>query len=202
MNSVQSIAIKNKTLKKIEPIFKSWMKLNDRYNSHIEEDCAYFYGERSNCSILCAAAFNAGMVATMEVPIIRKKRRGEGVGRGTGRYDMYLFYKGGEYVFEMKQAWASIEVEDKIKNAEAQIGSIRKAHVNGVNKVALVFLAQGFHEQRYDDDALKKHIDELNKRKHDGVVHYYPVATRNLHGGGKFSKYVYPGVSILMRVVD
>ncbi|MGK9452560.1 hypothetical protein ACSSZE_15080 [Acidithiobacillus caldus] len=202
MHLLESTSIKNKKLKAIEPMFKSWMKLNDRYNSNVEEDCTYFYGERSNCSILCAAAFNAGMVATMEVPIIRKKRRGEGVGRGTGRYDMYLCCKGVEYVFEMKQAWASIEVEEKLKIAEDQIRSIRKAYVNGVNKVALVFLAQGFHEQRYDDDALKKHVDELRKKNYDGVVHYYPVVTRNLHGGGKFSNKVYPGVSILMRVVD
>ena len=198
---MSSIRISRKSITKIEPLFRSWIKLNNRYNKNVDKDCTYYYGERTNCSILCAAAFDANMVASMEIPILRKKRRGEEAEGRVGRYDMYLCHDGREYIFEMKQAWTCSDADNKLSEAEAQIRSIRRTDAVNALKIALVFLAPGFSAKRFDQPVLNNFIDEVNKKQADGVVHYYPDATRGLRGGGKYSEYVYPGVSILVRVV-
>ena len=191
---------KNPSIKN-EPLFNAWKELNDRYLRLARDDCAYFYSERTNCGIIASAAYSAGFVAIEESPTRRRSRRGQGRGGRSGRYDIYIRTKNIDYLIEAKQSRQVKNADSKLKESETQIKKIHRCERLDTD-IAIVFIVQGFKAEESCDIDILGHINKINDIKHHGAVHYYPKAARALHGGGNFQKYIYPGISIIMRVVD
>ena len=202
MANILSVKVKNRKIKPLEDLFKKWAHLNDLYTKALKEDSPYFYSERTNCGMINAAAYATDrFVALEELKVDRENIGGHVNNGGNPRYDLYLYdtKEKSEYIIETKLSWTRREIEQKIADAENQIKSISSEYHGDIN-LAMVFAVVGFND--INDDILKNHINELDNIKTCLTVHYYPDSTRNLHGSGGFANYIYPGVSILMRVVD
>jgi hypothetical protein len=200
MASPFSVSIKNKKIKALEELFTEWAGLNDRQIMIVDgEDCPYYYSERTNCGMIGAAAYvTEKFISLEEIPIRRRKRRGQASG-GHGRYDIYLFDGTHEYMVEAKQAWKIKDAEGLLDDAEKQLRKIRKEYWLDI-PLAMVFVVVGF--KQVDDGIIEQHTQELDAIKTCGTVHYYPKETRQIRGGGENAKYIYPGISVLMRVVE
>ncbi len=194
------VRIKNERLKSLEEIFNNWAKINSRYiKSAGGDDCAYYFSERMNCSMINAACYKTkNFVSLVEVPVERKKIRGKN-NSGAGRYDLYIFDGEKDYLVEAKQAWDFDKIEKMFDQSKKQIKSIKKDYRSDIC-IAMVFVVIGFTD--VDEDVLVSHISEIDKIESCGTVHYYPKETRNLHGGGRYESNIYPGISIVMRHID
>jgi hypothetical protein len=182
-------------------IFESWADLNDKYIDVSDGDeCAYFFSERTNCAMLNAAAYKVdGVVSLIEVPVERK-RSFSGVKSGSGHYDLYIYDGIHSYLIETKQSWYIDKLPDRIKETEKQVKSIKNDHKHDLN-LSVVFSVARY--KNVDKNIVEDHIKIISKIAQDanvdGVFHYYPKKAMDIIG---WRNYIYPGVSILISVVE
>ena len=113
MEDITEIRIrKRKKIDRLNKLFKSWILINEKYSNIVDGDCSYVYSERTNCGMVSAAAYAAGMVAVEEIPVRRRSRRGQGAGGKYGRYDLYISDDKCEYMIEAKQVWEKKNIDD------------------------------------------------------------------------------------------
>ncbi len=184
-------------------LFNKWADLNSMYLDVFDgEEGPYFFSERTNCSMLNAAAYQVdGLVSLVEIPVNRNRTFSE-VNSGSGRYDLYLYDYNSKvsYLTETKQSWTVGGSFKQLKKAENQISSIKKGHKQDIN-LAIVFSVNG--NKKVNDEIISNRIEKINNISSEaglsGFVHYYPEKAKGLRGSdGR----IYPGVSILMKVVE
>lgn len=202
MANILSVKVKNKKIESLKCLFKKWAVLNDLYIKTSEEDSPYFYSERTNCGMINAAAYATDRFVALEELPVDKENIGGQVNNGRNRrYDLYLYDKEEEYeyIIEAKISWDMAGIKRKFTDAENQIKSVSSKYRGDIN-LAMIFVVIGF--EKINNRLLKNHIDKLDDIETCLTVHYYPDSTRNLHGSGRSENYIYPGISILIRVVD
>ena len=200
---------RHRSLKWIEPVFESLEDVIIEY-VNCEEEPPYWNNERSNVSLLLAAAASAGLfIELSEYPVGKKKDHR----KVNGRCDLYICRKSKPWPYlEMeaksyyvRQKQGSGKIESDLKNA------YRSANALYVQKpgrqAGLVFEVMTVPENEIEDFDIKKfrqtfedvesdfcwlwYDSDLNKRSEKGTKIYKWKREGALH----------PGVGVFLRLV-
>lgn len=101
----------------VRGLLRSWLDVMKRFHEAQRDDWPYWYTERSNCSMLAAAAWTQG-IAIEEFDVKRKRKPG-GKARN-GRCDLWIKIGSLDCAMEFKQLWPS-------RCSESFVGDLRDA---------------------------------------------------------------------------
>jgi hypothetical protein len=198
------VVVKQKQLKKIEPLLHEWTRCVSRYCAVSENDAPYWYNERASLSTLAAAAWKAGGVAVEEYATFKgKKKAGP-----PDRVDLWFRYRRRRFVVEAKIAWVNLGEGRPIANA---VESVRRRLGEALEDVqrcpkdgtflGVTFVAPSIPNNRKDSRRVAAlvgpFLDELRKLDYGFMAWVFPQAARNFIGDDERR---YPGVVMLGRI--
>ncbi|MCY4364508.1 MAG: hypothetical protein OXE42_20370 [Gammaproteobacteria bacterium] len=191
-----------------DALLEEWLLAHERYCRIVKDDPAYWYTERPNVSILCAAAWRCGRIALQEFKT-EKKVRGEE--RWVGRGDLWVCTDTGEKdeFIEAKHKFVSLSGDKdglpairKSMEEATKAAKETKSGQGDVTALAIVF-ASAYAPTRSIDkiDQLIKEFCETIKSSADyhASAWCFPKETRKLPDK---EGYYYPGIAMLVKNVE
>ena len=198
------VVVKQKRLKKIEPLLHEWTRCVSRYCAVAECDAPYWYNERASLSTLAAAAWRAGGVAVEEYAAFKgKKKAGP-----PHRVDLWFRYRRKRFVVEAKIGWVNLgEGSTPAYNAgavrrrlDAALEDVRRCPKDGTF-LGVAFVAPSIPDNPKDSRRVAAlvgpFLDELRKLDYGFMAWVFPRAARNFIGDDERR---YPGVVMLGRI--
>ncbi|WP_152981898.1 hypothetical protein [Prosthecomicrobium hirschii] len=190
----------------LKPILRKWSRCIAIYSDrHCGKYAAYYFGERTNVSILNAASWIAGAVSIEEYAL----EKGQDMDTYNGRADLYIQADNQCFSVEAKHCWdnihapkRSILIRNKIKEC------IRDArNVDEGLQVAITFIAPECESKRHKEflenprTTIKTYIKALNSEFSGAGFLAWSFPNSNLMTKGSNQNY-WPGVVMIGYGVD
>jgi len=175
--------------------------LHHRYLKYWDNDCAWWYNERTSTGLLAAAAWRPGEVALEEYSAEKGKR-----GRTyRGRVDLYFTNGDHDFIVEAKQAWVAISsgkygMESILQKLELACRDVSHAHEMADNRLGVVYACPNIRQSllKDRDRILKSWLKELKSVEADAICWVESENPVKLKGSdGHF----YLGAALIARVV-
>ncbi len=156
----------SRQLKSLKPVFEKLLWVHESYieTESYDSDCAFWYGERPNISLLSAAVWLHGGIALEEYGAEKKN--------GRGRCDLYFRVGNTSFGCEAKHLFLKLGRSDgasahKVceKLEEAKRDAVHAIHDENVNVLGLCFVTPMIHEKRLS--GLNEYLREMESLKND-----------------------------------
>jgi hypothetical protein len=205
------VQLNSTKLKSMQPLLKGWNKTINKYCSRLEGvDVPYYYGERSNISLLSAGAWASDMIALEEYNTNKKPALGSNPpAHGSSRCDLFVFTDDHHFQIEAKQCWLPADINDNKHSARIETylkQACEDANYNteSTKRIGCVFFTVWWSTtSSYKRDPIASIRNELQrclKTTADVLAWSFPTCTRQYkHKQRTGDNRFYPGIIVAMR---
>ncbi|WP_140943572.1 hypothetical protein [Prosthecodimorpha hirschii] len=203
---IKGIVINSSHLNLLEPVLEEWIQCISKYSDrHRGKYAAYYFGERTNVSILNAASWRAGGVAIEEYEI----EKGKGKNNYTGRADLYILIQNKHFSIEAKQCWDNIHLPKRSEFIKNQIENCKSdaRNVYDGSQIALIFLVPECTKTRHQEflirpqNTIETYINSIEVELNDADFLAWCFPQSNLATEGS-DKNFWPGIVMVGYCVD
>lgn len=202
-------------LKSLKNVFREWTRIIDSMANTWDDDCPWWYRERSHVGLLSAATFLAGGSALEEYS--DRKGRGRKATWKHGRVDLYLYLKefDCEFVAEAKHCFYDLHkpeksrdcLKDQLTSACDDVGKVHRYCEE--QRMGIVFAVPHYKKEakrRGDKEEAKRRGDllriwqaDLRSIKCEALAWVLPAT--DPADEYEYKNRLYPGVAVLARIV-
>jgi hypothetical protein len=195
-------------LRALRPLLETWTTLVKRYAEQVEDDIPYWYNERANVSLLAGAAWTRGALALEEYS--EEKFSSEEPDGWKGRADLWVLFRGRNYVFEAKHRWPCVDSGEDLDDLDrCVLDALRAARKDAVassrhggQRVGIVFVTPTLSRAEEADERIGPFLRRLEEMDLDFLAWAVPPEGK-LPASGEIPEHkgqYYPGVALVGRV--
>ncbi len=191
----------NPNLQSILPVLENWLEMLAKFNACTNIKVPYWHNERTNVSLLAAAATVSGWQVLEE---FHKNKIGYDGKASKGRLDLWLHKETDSFFIEAKQDWPSISgrvCPNAISaSMELSVTDTKRLLPTDHRLLALTFVVPRILHSRLS--SFDKRIERLVELQKDPGNDMYAWSFLDRYRNSTDGKYLYPGVLLVAKEVS
>ena len=190
---MQGMIISNPKLEFLRPVLERWFDCIDRFNAvRGDNDTPYWYDEKANLGLLCAAAWMAEMVTLQQTPTRKQNEEGE----RNSRADLFIATAEERAYFQATQRWPRVNSLNLTQALQDITSDAKRISYASDLKLGCLFVAPQKAQQSATPEELQDIVDDLQMEHSCAVAWYFPYAYRKLRNE---AGHYHPGIAVLLK---